>query len=340
MEMYEKFPGLLDGTLKNHHIHTHHSMGTFFSGTDWSQMEDRSENCNYLLMLIVNLSGNYCAKIGTRVKKSNAGSVVLKMVNNTDGYEDITLQGEAESEALMIMDCDIEKEGGALVPETFLERYKAVKDDKKVVVYSSNTLTKDPWKNFQDKNKTSKWGEDKTLQKGTQAFIEFDSTNVRVGEDNRGYYDRAWDNDGWDEDTPPSEKKVKSIMDMTDKEWAELNEQEYKGIGKKYGQKDVYIFLNALIDGAIFRNSSYPGDRMIKMDKTKVDRAIFLERLEAEVFDYFNDLFPNSSDDDFVSLLKTTRDMLKPWGHYNIFKYSVEIINKQLEKEFFIADKK
>lgn len=27
VEMYEAFPGLLDGTKKNHHIHTHHNMG-------------------------------------------------------------------------------------------------------------------------------------------------------------------------------------------------------------------------------------------------------------------------------------------------------------------------
>lgn len=27
VDMYEKYPGLLEGTQKAHHIHTHHSMG-------------------------------------------------------------------------------------------------------------------------------------------------------------------------------------------------------------------------------------------------------------------------------------------------------------------------
>ena len=36
------------------HIHTHHSMSTFFSGTDMSELHDNSPNHNYYLSLIVN----------------------------------------------------------------------------------------------------------------------------------------------------------------------------------------------------------------------------------------------------------------------------------------------
>src|SRR6185312_9358256 len=38
IEMYDEYPDLLEGKVKNQHIHTHHSMQTFFSGTDWSQL--------------------------------------------------------------------------------------------------------------------------------------------------------------------------------------------------------------------------------------------------------------------------------------------------------------
>lgn len=36
------------------HIHSHNTMGVFFSGTDWGELEDNAPNHNYYLSLIVN----------------------------------------------------------------------------------------------------------------------------------------------------------------------------------------------------------------------------------------------------------------------------------------------
>ena len=45
------------------HIHSHNTMGVFFSATDWSELEDNVVNHNYYLSLIVNNFMDFCAKL-------------------------------------------------------------------------------------------------------------------------------------------------------------------------------------------------------------------------------------------------------------------------------------
>jgi len=52
--------------LKLGFIHSHHSMDTFFSGTDTSELVENSENYNWLLSLIVNFANDYSARIAFR----------------------------------------------------------------------------------------------------------------------------------------------------------------------------------------------------------------------------------------------------------------------------------
>ena len=49
--------------MKWGHIHTHHNMETFFSGTDTSELADNAPNHNYYLSLIVNHKSKFCAKV-------------------------------------------------------------------------------------------------------------------------------------------------------------------------------------------------------------------------------------------------------------------------------------
>lgn len=45
------------------HIHSHNTMGVFFSGTDWSELEDNAPKHNFYLSLIVNNFMDFCAKV-------------------------------------------------------------------------------------------------------------------------------------------------------------------------------------------------------------------------------------------------------------------------------------
>lgn len=109
--MYDQFPGLLEGKQKNHHIHTHHNMGAFFSGTDWEQLEDRGCQSNYFMMLVVDFQKTYKAKVAWKAEQKVAAGTELHFANNTDELGMMTLTGAAkEKEVLVVMDCNIEYE--------------------------------------------------------------------------------------------------------------------------------------------------------------------------------------------------------------------------------------
>lgn len=61
VELYEEVEGAME--MKTGHIHTHHNMKTFFSGTDTSELQDNVDKHNYYLSLIVNMGGVYSAKV-------------------------------------------------------------------------------------------------------------------------------------------------------------------------------------------------------------------------------------------------------------------------------------
>lgn len=61
-DMYATIPGAEDNK-KYGLIHTHHTMNTFFSGTDTDELATNVHNHNYYLSLIVNFAGVYCAKL-------------------------------------------------------------------------------------------------------------------------------------------------------------------------------------------------------------------------------------------------------------------------------------
>lgn len=107
------------------HIHTHHSMGTFFSGTDKSELHDNAPQHAYYLSLIVDYKepAFWCAKIAIcgsikeeGVKKTTG---ILKTVRDwfdADGKkrtfeEEADLDNEevvnTERQVLYIIDCDI-----------------------------------------------------------------------------------------------------------------------------------------------------------------------------------------------------------------------------------------
>jgi len=66
LDMFDTFPGLENGELKQGHIHTHHGLGsTSFSGTDMSELQDNAPTHNYYLSLIMDFKFKPTAKIAT-----------------------------------------------------------------------------------------------------------------------------------------------------------------------------------------------------------------------------------------------------------------------------------
>jgi hypothetical protein len=83
----------LSNGYKLGHIHTHHSMSCFFSGTDMAELHSNAPNYadSYYLSLIVNKSNSYCAKI--------AKIVTLEEVK-TLAHVDCTIKYEIKAKVL------------------------------------------------------------------------------------------------------------------------------------------------------------------------------------------------------------------------------------------------
>lgn len=103
-------------------IHSHNSMGVFFSGTDNEEINENSEFHNYYLSLIVNNKEEMCAKIAfrTKVKENTKKEVKYK---DSNGEEKIFhVENNNENEYVYIFDCDIQKEQTINVSEDFILR--------------------------------------------------------------------------------------------------------------------------------------------------------------------------------------------------------------------------
>lgn len=241
IDLYDSYPGLLDGTQKAQHIHTHHNMQSFFSGTDWSQLEDRGVLSNYFLMLIVNFKGEYVAKVAFKAEKSGKDAVELNFANNLDGRAPLTLSGQSAKEVLVVMDCIIEFEKPEKsVEDAFSARYDAVK---------------------------TALAEEAATRKYTPAYIPYTGYGITPK--------RTWTQTeftAWDDVDDTTIGKNKGIMDLTDKEWNMQNMP-----ASTLTEKDAFFALSSYLSGT-YDKSNYepPLDLIIDLNK-QLKKKIELE---------------------------------------------------------------
>lgn len=109
-------------------IHSHHSMATFFSGTDTSTLLQEGMDRNHFLSLIVNNAGTYSAKITRRIHNVSETSY------NYPSFEDTSVKGYSKSEETIVesFDLTISKESGDFPEmETLI---KAIQEEKKAKI--------------------------------------------------------------------------------------------------------------------------------------------------------------------------------------------------------------
>lgn len=122
VDMYDRVPDAME--LKQGLIHTHHSMETFFSAEDWSELNDNTPLHNYYLSLIVNFKGSYTAKVAYMANMSTAYAF--------NDCEDQPVVSKNEKKVLMTINMDIVKEGTE-IDELFETRYEELRKSKVVV---------------------------------------------------------------------------------------------------------------------------------------------------------------------------------------------------------------
>ncbi len=126
VDFYDKYPDSVN--QKWGMIHTHHSMQTFFSGTDTDELVSNAGSHNFYLSLIVNHKSDFCAKIGIAVEVESEvknkflfshGLSFKSFINN----EKVETKKEKQ---LLTIDCIIEFEQDVFE----FNRYSAIKEAK------------------------------------------------------------------------------------------------------------------------------------------------------------------------------------------------------------------
>jgi proteasome lid subunit RPN8/RPN11 len=100
------------------HIHSHHSMAAFFSGTDTNELRDGGKDTNHFVSLIVNNAGKYVAGITRKIE--SISTIVETCKYSTFGDEVKTFEREytEESKYLEWYKLQVEVQGQTIPFET------------------------------------------------------------------------------------------------------------------------------------------------------------------------------------------------------------------------------
>tara|TARA_R100001463_G_scaffold23551_2_gene56410 strand:- start:22291 stop:23628 length:1338 start_codon:yes stop_codon:yes gene_type:complete len=124
------------------HLHTHHNMKCYFSGTDMQELHDNSPQHNYYLSLIVNYDNldAWCAKVAICGSETVEGT--KQVTKSWTGAKGVVVQEKTEDltkteEVLYLMDCKITTE--AVEPDGLQARLDSImaKKEAKKPKYTS-----------------------------------------------------------------------------------------------------------------------------------------------------------------------------------------------------------
>jgi len=113
------------------HIHSHNTMGVFFSGTDWSELEDNAPHHNFYLSLIVNNFMDFCAKV-CFISEVKGTKDFEFMAKDEEGNEYVYMAKpyEVKQKKLIVFDCDIKSPVSAIaIEESFRTKVTGIITD-------------------------------------------------------------------------------------------------------------------------------------------------------------------------------------------------------------------
>jgi hypothetical protein len=123
VEIYDEIEEAMN--WKVGHIHSHHTMQTFFSGTDMDELHDNVDKHNYYLSLIVNHAGKYQAKIA--FLSDIHSSAKMNFISDEGSVKHFKTQNIEKKMAVIDMDIYYE-----YADPIFYNRYNAILKKKEV----------------------------------------------------------------------------------------------------------------------------------------------------------------------------------------------------------------
>ena len=113
-------------------------MEVYFSGTDWSELEDNSPHHNFYLSLIVNNFMDFCAKVAFIAKPDE-----LSAKDEKGGSYKIKINETTSGDKLMTYDCTIKSPSvGIVVEDKFNDNVKYIIDEAEKRPVVNTTISK------------------------------------------------------------------------------------------------------------------------------------------------------------------------------------------------------
>ncbi len=268
-------------TWKLGHIHSHNTMGVFFSGTDMAELNDNAPAHNFYLSLIVNNYMDFIAKVAFIGEAKKDIKQVPYTAKTADGHDYVIEKQDfvVDNRKLFIYDCEIDSpKNQIVVTDQFAAQVAKIMEPKPVKTPASNVQSRFPAP--ADRLKQGQgWqrnGNQKSRQFKTQEEREMESWNKSF-------------------QTPKKEKNLFDDWDVPGNLIDDLEEQDLE-------EKAIYDFCKSLFD---FTNG--PIDDFETLEDVLDVVADFnlspSELAKAVINDYaktFNQHFPNSNSRGFI----------------------------------------
>jgi hypothetical protein len=279
-------------TWKLGHIHSHNTMGVFFSGTDMAELNDNAPAHNFYLSLIVNNYMDFIAKVAFIGEAKKDIKQVPYTAKTADGHDYVIEKQDfvVDNRKLFIYDCEIDSpKNQIVVTDQFAAQVAKIMEPKPVKTPASNVQSRFPAP--ADRLKQGQgWqrnGNQKSRQFKTQEEREMESWNKSF-------------------QTPKKEKNLFDDWDVPGNLIDDLEEQDLE-------EKAIYDFCKSLFD---FTNG--PIDDFETLEDVLDVVADFnlspSELAKAVINDYaktFNQHFPNSNSRDFIEKTYEALDVLR-----------------------------
>lgn len=152
---FTKYTDALENGYKIGHLHTHHTMNCFFSGTDTDELFDNSEKHNFYLSLIVNFKtiNDWCAAVAMCVDEKVEGEIKevgnIKVTRTYKGKEGLVVDEHnqeinnvkpiASDKSLMYkINLELVREGDVAFLDGLEERIASINESKKPKYHNYN----------------------------------------------------------------------------------------------------------------------------------------------------------------------------------------------------------
>lgn len=263
MDMHDYYPEILEKGWDMGHMHTHHNMKAYFSGTDEQELRDNTPQHAYYLSLIVNHAKQYVARLcvmGKRVISGESG-VSYKGIDGEDAVNKSDIK--QEQDIVYAVDLDVTFDDHC---DEFMAQILKIPERKKKKQESLNKEAIQFRKDLGRHPQMDLWGGSE-IDSWNKSFspIELDDSN-NIEDKVRDFCYKIISCD------PSAEGHFKTLLDKYEMKFIELSESEkqlyeqqldqvfesiYHTIFDKEGWDNFYENLTAIMDFLYEYQNSY-----------------------------------------------------------------------------------